>query len=85
MELFSLRGKTALVTGGSYGIGFAVAVALGRAGASIAFNARHPDGVEQAVEAYRREGIAAAGYCCEPFLDLRIFIKWSLFHLFLHE
>lgn len=65
MELFSLRGKTALVTGGSYGIGFAVAVALGRAGASIAFNARHPDGVEQAVEAYRREGIAAAGYCCD--------------------
>ena len=30
MELFSLKGKTALITGGSYGIGFAMACPLAR-------------------------------------------------------
>lgn len=65
MELFSLAGKTALVTGGSYGIGFAIALALGRAGARILFNARHPEGIGQALEGYRREGIDAEGYCCD--------------------
>lgn len=65
MQMFSLEGKTALVTGGSYGIGFAIALALGRAGARIAFNARHADGVERAEADFRREGIGAAGYCCD--------------------
>ena len=38
MELFSLKGKVALVTGASYGIGFAIASALSGAGATIVFN-----------------------------------------------
>lgn len=37
---FSLKGKTALVTGAAYGIGFAMAEALAEAGARIAFNCR---------------------------------------------
>ena len=39
-NMFSLEGKTALVTGASHGIGFAIACALARAGAEVAFNVR---------------------------------------------
>ena len=40
MNCFRLDGKVALVTGGAYGIGFAIAEALASAGAKIAFNCR---------------------------------------------
>ena len=38
MNMFSLEGKIALVTGASYGIGFAIAEGLAQAGATIVFN-----------------------------------------------
>jgi gluconate 5-dehydrogenase len=60
--MFSLKGKVALVTGGTYGIGMAMAKALGQAGAIIAFNARSADKVAEAVEEYKAGGINAHGY-----------------------
>ena len=62
---FSLDGKVALVTGGSYGIGFAMARALAEAGAQIAFNCRSKEHRDQALEAYNQVGIAAQGYLCD--------------------
>jgi len=62
---FSLEGKTALVTGGAYGIGFALAKALAEAGASIAFNCRSREHMEKALKAYEEEGIHAKGYLCD--------------------
>ena len=47
-DQFSLEGKVALVTGGTYGIGMAMAKALGKAGAKIIFNARTADKVKEA-------------------------------------
>ena len=38
MNPFSLDGKIALVTGASYGIGFAIASAMAEAGATVVFN-----------------------------------------------
>lgn len=64
-SLFSLDGKVALVTGGAYGIGFAIAEALAKAGAKIAFNCRREDHLQSALEAYRAKGIEAVGYICD--------------------
>ncbi len=65
MQDFELNGKVALVTGASYGIGFAIACALAKAGARIAFNARRPDAINKAKVAYGKEGIDARGYVCD--------------------
>ena len=46
-----LKGKTAIVTGSSLGIGRATAIALGRAGAKVLVNYRsHPDAAEEVVK-----------------------------------
>ncbi len=62
---FSIEGKVALVTGASYGIGFAIATALAEAGARIVFNDIKQELVDRGVEAYKAEGIAAKGYVCD--------------------
>ena len=65
MKDFSLEGKVALVTGASYGIGFAIAEALHKAGATIVFNDINQDLVNKGLEAYKKEGITAHGYVCD--------------------
>ncbi|WP_327327394.1 SDR family oxidoreductase [Streptomyces sp. NBC_01210] len=57
----SLEGRTALVTGASRGIGFAVAEALAEAGADVVVTARDPDGVRTAVAELRGAGARAVG------------------------
>lgn len=64
-DMFSLEGRTALVTGGAYGIGFAMAEALAEAGARIAFNCRGRGNLDAAMEAYRAKGIDARGYIAD--------------------
>ena len=58
MQLFSLAGRTALVTGSSMGIGLALARGLGEAGASVILNARREDTLETAAHDLRADGIA---------------------------
>lgn len=65
MNRFSLEGKIALVTGASYGIGFAMAKAYAEAGATICFNDLDREKVDQALENYKAEGIQAHGYVCD--------------------
>jgi gluconate 5-dehydrogenase len=59
---FSLEGKIALVTGASYGIGYAIAKAFHAAGATIVFNDINADLVQKGIAAYKEDGIAAHGY-----------------------
>ena len=61
-NLFSLEGKVALVTGGSYGIGFAIASAMAGAGATIVFNDINSELVEKGLNDYHTKGIQAHGY-----------------------
>ena len=61
-NIFSLEGKTALVTGASYGIGFAIASAFAEAGATIVFNDINRELVEKGLHDYRAKGIQAHGY-----------------------
>lgn len=61
-EMFSLRGKTALVTGATYGIGMAIARALAAANAKIVFNDLQADKVAAAEAEYRSHGVEAKGY-----------------------
>jgi NAD(P)-dependent dehydrogenase (short-subunit alcohol dehydrogenase family) len=59
-ELFSLKGKTALVTGGSRGLGLQMAEALGEQGARIVIAARKQDELDQAVAHLAARGIDAS-------------------------
>ena len=65
MNSFSLNGKVALVTGGAYGIGFAIAEALAKAGAKIAFNCRNDANLQKALDDYKAKGIEAHGYIAD--------------------
>ncbi len=65
LNSFSLKGKVALVTGASYGIGFAIASAYANCGATIVFNDINEDLVAKGMKAYEEAGIKAHGYVCD--------------------
>lgn len=65
MVNFSLEGKIALVTGVSYGIGFAIATGFAQAGATIVFNDIKQELVDKGLAAYKELGINAHGYVCD--------------------
>ena len=57
-DLFSLRGRTALITGSSRGLGYTMARGLAQAGASIVLNGRNEPQLQQSVAALAAEGHA---------------------------
>lgn len=65
MNPFELNGKIALVTGASYGIGYAIATGLAKAGATIVFNDINQEMVDKGIAAYAAEGIKAHGYVAD--------------------
>jgi gluconate 5-dehydrogenase len=58
--LFDLTGRTALITGSSQGLGFAIARGLGQAGASLVLNGRDPKKLAAAADLLRGEGLTVA-------------------------
>jgi len=72
MTQFDLTGKIALVTGASYGIGFAIAKGLASAGAKIVFNDINQDMVNKGIAAYAEEGIQANGYVADVTNEAQI-------------
>ena len=63
IELFNLKGKVALVTGSTHGLGMAMAKGLGKAGATIIVNGNSSQQkIDDALKMYTDEGIKAFGY-----------------------
>ncbi len=65
LDSYKLDGKVALVTGASYGIGFAMAAGMADAGATIVFNDRNQESVDKGLASYKEAGIEAHGYVCD--------------------
>tara|TARA_R110002049_G_scaffold125433_2_gene281066 strand:+ start:626 stop:1420 length:795 start_codon:yes stop_codon:yes gene_type:complete len=62
-ELFNIKGKIALVTGSTHGLGMAMAMGLGKAGATIIVNGNSSqEKIDTAVAHYKKEGVNAIGY-----------------------
>ncbi len=61
-KLFDLTGKRALVTGGSHGLGMAMAIGLGKAGAELIINGRSMKKLEEAAKEYAKEGLKVHNY-----------------------
>lgn len=62
LSLFDLQGKRALITGGTQGIGAAIAKGLGKAGASIIINARSREKLDKGMQEMASSGIEASGF-----------------------
>jgi gluconate 5-dehydrogenase len=60
--LFDLTGKRALITGGTHGLGMAMAKGLSSAGATLIINGHSPQKMENALSDYSKNGCTAKGY-----------------------
>ena len=64
-QLFDLSRRTAIITGGSRGLGLQIAEALGEMGAKLALTARKKDELDHAVGHLANMGIAAHAFACD--------------------
>jgi gluconate 5-dehydrogenase len=71
-ELFSLVGKTALVTGGSRGLGLQMAEALGEQGARIVVSARKQGELDEAVAHLKARGVDASAIAADLSDDQQV-------------
>ena len=71
-QLFDLTGKTALVTGGSRGLGLQMAHALGEAGAKVMLSSRKAEDLEQACAELQAAGIDARWIAADCAKDSEI-------------
>jgi NAD(P)-dependent dehydrogenase (short-subunit alcohol dehydrogenase family) len=71
-ELFSLTGKTALITGGSRGLGLQMAEALGEQGATLVLSSRKQSDLDEAVAHLAARGINATAIAADLSVEAHI-------------
>ncbi|NHZ80145.1 SDR family oxidoreductase [Massilia sp. CCM 8695] len=71
-ELFSLAGKTALITGGSRGLGLQMAEALGEQGARIVISSRKQADLDEACAHLKERGIDASAIAADLAQDAQV-------------
>jgi len=64
-KLFDLSGRSAIITGGSRGLGLQIAEALGEMGATLALTARKKDELDHAVAHLAKMGVEAHAFACD--------------------
>ncbi len=64
-KLFDLSGRSAIVTGGSRGLGLQIAEALGEMGATLALTARKQNELDEAVARLAKQGVTAHAFVCD--------------------
>ena len=78
MNLFDLSGKVAVVTGGTHGLGMAMAEGLASAGAELAITSTTPSKLEEALNYYHSKGYSATGYLFDVTDELEAAQKVAL-------
>ena len=61
LDIFNLKGRRALITGSSQGIGYGLAEGLAKAGATVVLNGRDQKKLDEAVKALKAQGYDVAG------------------------
>lgn len=62
MDLFNLKYKRASITGGTHGLGMAMAEGLAKAGAELVITSTTPQKLEDSLQYYKNKGYKALGY-----------------------
>lgn len=87
-----MKGKYALVTGGSHGIGRSVALALADEGCNVAICARRKENIEKTVGEIKARGVDGIGICADVMIlaDIERAIKkimdsWGTLHILVNN
>lgn len=87
-----IEGKYALVTGGSHGIGRAIALALAEEGCNVAICARNPERISKTVAELQSKGVMNLGFCADVMRleDIEYVIReiircWGTIHILVNN
>ena len=87
-----IKGKYALITGGSHGIGRAIALALAEEGCNVAICARNKDRVEQTVAELKAKGVESIGISADALIPedidrvMNVIINaWGAIHILVNN